>query len=336
MNSSKNDVAVLLIFFTRTIHTTHTFAQIQKARPSKLFLYQDGPRPGREDDVKNVKECRNAIESMIDWDCEVHRMYQEKNYGCDPSEYIAQKWMFSIVDRGIIIEDDDVMSESFFPFCKELLDKYENDERIGMICGMNNLGTYDAGGADYFFCQGGAIWGWATWRRVVDEWDTTYQYLEDKYACRCLEQRLGSELYNGLVSTCKRHKASGREHYETINGMNIYVSNRLNIVPSKNMTCNIGIGIETTHSVSNITLLPRRTRNILFMDTYEIEFPLKHPKYIMEDMKYMKDVREAMAGSHLSRLFRINSIESRLYRMIPFLGRIGSEELLNKVDHFTK
>ena len=85
---SEVDVAVLLLFFTRTDITIRTFEQIRKARPSRLYLYQDGPRQGKPDDIKNIQQCREAVESAIDWDCEVHRLYQRDNFGCDPSEYI--------------------------------------------------------------------------------------------------------------------------------------------------------------------------------------------------------------------------------------------------------
>ena len=87
MEKAKIDVAVLLLFFARPEHTAKVFEQIKIARPSKLFLYQDGPREGRADDITGIHECRKIVED-IDWECEVHRMYQEKNYGCDPSEYI--------------------------------------------------------------------------------------------------------------------------------------------------------------------------------------------------------------------------------------------------------
>ena len=50
--------------------------------------------------------------------------------------------MFEKEDRGIVLEDDDVVSDSFFYFCEELLEKYKDDERINMICGMNHLGHY--------------------------------------------------------------------------------------------------------------------------------------------------------------------------------------------------
>ena len=328
----KVDVAVLLLFFTRTKHTVITFNQIRKARPSKLFLYQDGPRQGRVDDEKNIKECREAIESMIDWNCEVHRLYQTKNYGCDPSEYLSQKWMFTYVDKGIIIEDDDVMSESFYPFCKELLDKYEKDVRINMICGKNHLGTYDANGADYIFCRGGGIWGWATWKRTIDSWDPQYKFLDDPYAMRCLEKQIGKKGWSSYIKTCKWHKSTGKEYYESIRNANQFVNNQLNIVPTKNMCCNIGIGSETTHSVSTITYLPRATRSRVFSKIYEINFPLKHPNYVIEDMKYQEKIIVKTKGGVLARFFQLRRIEGILYRLFPILGRIGSSSDIKRVQ----
>ena len=91
---SEVDVAVLFLFFTRIDITVRTFEQIRKARPSRLYLFQDGPRKDRQDDVDNISVLRKKIEEMIDWECEIHSNYQDKNLGCDPSEYISQKWMF--------------------------------------------------------------------------------------------------------------------------------------------------------------------------------------------------------------------------------------------------
>ena len=96
------DVPVLILFFNRPQQLSQVFEQVRNARPSKLFLYQDGPRS--EHDLPGIKACREVTD-QIDWDCEVHRMYQEKNYGCDPSEYISQKWAFSMVDKCIVLED---------------------------------------------------------------------------------------------------------------------------------------------------------------------------------------------------------------------------------------
>lgn len=114
------DVSVLILFFNRPKLLAQVFEQVKKARPARLFLYQDGPRGER--DMPGIEACRKVV-ADIDWECEVHHNYQEKNYGCDPSEYMAQKWAFSLSDKCIVLEDDDVPAVSFFGFCKELLDK---------------------------------------------------------------------------------------------------------------------------------------------------------------------------------------------------------------------
>ena len=319
---SEVDVAVLLLYFTRTDLTKRTFEQIRKARPARIYLYQDGPRDGRQDDINNIVACRKAIEDMIDWDCEIHRFYQERNFGCDPSEYISQKWMFETEEKGIIIEDDDVMAVSFFRFCKELLDKYENDERIKMICGMNHLGIYEDCPYDYFFVRaGGAIWGWATWKRVIDKWDPKYEFLKDKYSVSRMYDEFGSQAVDNFLDVCSRHLASGREHYESILGAYTWLNIGVNIVPTRNMTCNIGIAAETTHSVSDINKLPRATRRMLYMKIYDVNFPLKHPKYIQADYIYWKKVSTIINGNWFERFFHTRKIESIIYRIFPFLGK---------------
>ena len=87
--------------------------------------------------------------------------------------------MFEKEEYGIILEDDDVPAQSFFPFCKELLEKYKNNEKINMICGMNNTGVSDHINKSYLFTQKGSIWGWASWKRVIDTWDGEYKWTED-------------------------------------------------------------------------------------------------------------------------------------------------------------
>lgn len=327
MKPSKIDIPVLLLFFTRPEPFAKVFEAVKKARPSKLYLYQDGARGPK--DIPGIEACRK-IAADIDWECEVHQLYQEKNFGCDPSEYISQKWMFEKEEYGIVIEDDDVVSQSFFPFCKELLEKYKDDQRINMICGLNILGTYDAGGADYFFARSGAITGWASWKRVIDEWDPKYEFLNDPYIMQCLKDYVGDR-FNSYINTCKKHLASGREHYESILGSNAYLNHRLNIIPTKNMVANIGVVANATHSVDSVFLLPRQTRRIFYKDIYELDAPIKHPKYVIEDCEY---TRRIWGTSWIKR--QLGRIEGRIYRIFPKLGLICSDDLKRRVDFYTK
>ena len=144
------DVAVLILFFTRPEPLKKVFDAIRQARPSKLYLYQDGPRGPQ--DMAGIEACRQVVcDDEIDWECDVQRNYQTVNAGCDPSNFNAQKWAFSLSDKCVIFEDDSIPSVSFIRFCKEMLDRYEHDERIVMIEGFNTDEVSPDVPDDYFF-----------------------------------------------------------------------------------------------------------------------------------------------------------------------------------------
>lgn len=293
---AKIDVAVLLLFFNRPETFGKVFDEVRKARPSQLFLYQDGSRGER--DNEGVEACRRIAEN-IDWDCEVHRMYQERNYGCDPSEYISQKWAFSVVDKCIVLEDDDVPSQSFFTFCKELLDRYENDERITMICGFNPDEVTDGVPYDYLFTSAFSIWGWASWRRVVDQWDGDYSFLDDDYNLGQLEALIKARrLRKNFVNICRDHRETGKEYYESIFRASMLMSNGLAIMPTRNLVNNVGLTADSTHYSANLQTLPKRLRRMFTMRRFELEQPLRHPRYVMENVEYKEHFYKANAWGY--------------------------------------
>jgi hypothetical protein len=325
LEPSKLDVAVLLIFFCRPQQFGQVFEQVRIARPSRLYLYQDGPRAGRSGDMDGIQLCRK-IAGEIDWECEVHTLYQEENLGCDPSEYIAQKWMFQTEEAGIILEDDDVPSQSFFPFCRELLEKYKDDERIDRICGMNNTGVSEHVASSYLFAKTGSIWGWATWRRVLDTWDPCYSWLDDESALARLRvafDRTGQ--YGAFLETARRHRSTGVPHYESIGGFACHSDGRLLIVPKYNLISSVGASEESTHS-SELWLLPRRTRMLFFMERHELEFPLTHPQHVIRDTTFER----AMT------LTRPQQFYDKLERLLLLLwheGIVGTWKRLPRLRH---
>lgn len=290
------DVSVLLIFFNRPDLFEKVFEQVRIARPSRLFLYQDGPRG--EKDIAGIERCRE-IALDIDWECEVHTKFQENNFGCDPSGFLADTWAFSITDKCIILEDDCVPSQSFFPFCKEMLDKYENDERVWMIAGFNHEEiTFDSKG-DYFFTEFMSIWGWATWRRVIDTWDGEYKFLEDKANIEYFENLTRkNKLRKDFISTCRIHKESRKEHFETILWASMLLNHGLAVMPRVNMINNIGTLADSTHFSSTAKTMPRGYRKIFTMPRYDIDFPLKHPEKVEANERHLASVYRINAWNH--------------------------------------
>lgn len=282
--SSKIDVPVLLIFFARPDTFEKVFEAVRTARPSTLLLWQDGAREGREDDLIGIQKCREIAEN-IDWECTVYKTYNEKNIGCDPSTFMAQKWAFSLVERCIVLEDDMVADESFFYYCKELLDKYENDQRINHICGINFFGELEKCPNDYLFAYNGTG-AWASWRRVAEEWDETYSFLDKEYYIKNLKER-GKKLFAATYWVALNRRSKGKAYWETILGMNCMLNNRFVIIPKRNMVTNIGLDEKSTHA-TNPKLLPKKVRRLFNMPAHNQTFPLKHPEYIVLDNDYYK------------------------------------------------
>lgn len=311
----KTDVAVLLIFFARPEQFAQCFESVRQARPSKLLLWQDGPRENHPDDMENIEKCRKIAEN-IDWDCEVYRKYNEKNYGCDPSTFYSHKWAFSIVDKCIILEDDLVPSQSFFGFCKELLDRYENDERIDRICGLNSLGHYEKCGSDYLFLDSGYSTGWATWRRVADTWEENYNFLDDEYAMRQINLANNNKEHMAFLNNCIKHKNEGVPYWEYIISFSTLLNSRLVIIPAKNMIRNVGINSEnSTHAPTSIDELSKKAKTYFYAKTYELEFPLKHPKYIVLDKEFKKEYKQALNSGKFSVLaMKVSRVIHKLFK----------------------
>lgn len=278
------DISVLILFFNRPDALKAVFEQVRKARPARLFLYQDGPRGER--DLPGIAACREIAEH-VDWPCEVRRLYQEKNYGCDPSEYISQKWAFSFTDKCVVLEDDDIPSVSFFTFCKEMLDRYEHDPRVCMITGTNYDEVTPDMPYDYFFATTFSISGWASWKRVIDQWDEHYTFLDDEFNLRQLDDYIKERRFQrNFIDFCRYHRSTGKAYYETIFHAAIFFNSGLSIVPRVNMVCNLGACGEGVHLSGSNEDLPRAYRRIFEMGRHELDFPLRHPRYVIENVKY--------------------------------------------------
>ena len=295
------DIPVLILFFNRPQQLGQVFDQVRKARPSRLFLYQDGPRS--EADMPGILACRDIV-AQVDWDCQVETLYQEKNFGCDPSEYISQKWAFSHVDKCVVLEDDDVPAVSFFAFCKEMLERYEHDERITMVSGFNVEEQTDDIDGDYFFTTNFSIWGWASWRRVVDQWDEHYTWLDNPVAVRQLEELIRERGYrDDFLPMCRKHREQGKAFYETIFWAHMLLSNGLAIVPRRNMINNLGATADSTHFGGSLETMPKGYRRIFTMNRYELPFGVKSEERRAKN----ESNKQGAEGNSDSSLFTLHS-----------------------------
>jgi hypothetical protein len=158
---------VLLIFFNRPGALQTLVDRVLQARPRKVYLASDGPRPGRETDAHLVEECRRIVRTA-GWEGEVCERFMGHNLGCGLAVSSAVSWFFEHEDRGMILEDDCHPHPSFFPFCRELLERYRDDDRVMSISGtsFDHPDRRTRRKWSYSFIRQPAVWGWASWRRA--------------------------------------------------------------------------------------------------------------------------------------------------------------------------
>jgi hypothetical protein len=322
------DIPVALIFFARPDTFSKVFAEVRKARPSKLFLIQDGPRQDREDDAFGIAACLKIIED-IDWECEVYKNLSEKNLGCGVRVSSGISWVFEHVDRALILEDDCIVKPQFFKFCAELLERYKDDERICMISGLNHFKEWDCGDDSYFFAKTGAIAAWATWKRAWAHFDLQLNGIKDEYTVRLLRQnfthkRAAKKRIKEWLSVYEKAKKGEQPSFWGMQWDFVkYSTNALAIVPRTNQSCNIGIGEKATFSGSGINFMPKKVANWFFMDIGEINFPLKHPDIVMCDTEYDKKYYDITYPTFLKKY--INKIyykcKRELYNIIITLSK---------------
>jgi hypothetical protein len=172
------DVPILFLGYNRPDLTKKTLDQIMRINPKILYISLDGPNPNKINDVEQCKLVQDIISKISISNFDLKLRINDINLGCKLSVKTAIDWFFDNVDYGIILEDDCFPSLSFFPYCKELLEKYYHNEGISHISGSNFQYGLWRGFSSYYFSRYTHIWGWATWRRAWKDYDPSMKDFE--------------------------------------------------------------------------------------------------------------------------------------------------------------
>lgn len=265
---------MLLMGFNRPDTTARVFEAIRSARPKKVYVSLDAPRPDVASDRSRCAAVRDVIQ--VDWPCSVQLRVGAEHLGCRDGVCAALDWFFEYEESGIIVEDDCVPNASFWKFCTEMLNKYKDDNRVATISGSNYEFGHSSREASYYFSRQIYVWGWATWRRVwhsVDRSLSHWDQLRDSGWLRDLLSSSASErFWSRNFDAAQRRQIDAWSYYMVYSA---WTHGQMSVVPSRNLTSNIGFGPDAVHT--------RRSTRYDRMPTEELEFPLVHPSLEMVD-----------------------------------------------------
>lgn len=268
---------ILFLIFNRPDTTQMVFNRIKEIKPQRLYVAADAPRKNMKNEEEKCNETR-AIINNIDWECEVKTLFREENLGCKKAVSEAITWFFEQEEMGIILEDDCLPDLSFFPFCKELLIRYKDDNRVGHI-GGNCFLPEVIKNTSYDFSSITHIWGWATWRRVWQNVNINFPFWnEEKKRHKDLFYNKMEEIYFTSFISDAINQRNGLNPWGVFYYYSLRLQNQISIYPSVNLVTNIGLNDpNATHTKKN--------NNKLFVSSTPINFPLRHPVYILNNKK---------------------------------------------------
>ena len=280
------DIPIVLFIFKRAEKSVQILKKIGQVQPKKLYIISDAGRT--QEEQAEVERCRLMVEQNIDWDCQVVKNYAQENKGCFDRIGLGALWVLQQEECAVFLEDDNNPELSFFPYCRELLERYKNDDEVLWICGTNYMETYDpADGADYVFTKHMLPCGWATWAgKFTKYYDAEFSNLNDasvkairkRYSNKRLFRR---DLKNWKMELDNKRKDGRYCSWDYQMCFSLRYFDKLGIAPRYNQIRNIGVDDASEHGGTSFDNV--MTQRFCGMGSKTLQFPLKHPKTIDVD-----------------------------------------------------
>ena len=263
---------VAFFIFRRPETTERVWAQIRKAEPKTLYLCADAARPDREGEAERVAAVRKIVEN-VDWECDVRRLYAERNMGCHDRVVSALNEIFETEERLIILEDDCLPDLSFFRYCDELLDRYASNDRILAVCGFNPGTDSLSLEESYSFSRNPACWGWATWKRAWRLYDDSMSCWNDP-SRKARVFAKNPDIRRFLDRMVRMTESKQVDSWANRWLLSALDNDALSCVPRVNLIRHLHSAVGATHVTADVGI-----------PSDKLEFPLVHPQSIVRNKK---------------------------------------------------
>jgi hypothetical protein len=301
--------SVVLFIYNRPELTARVFDAISRARPSRLFVFADGPRLDRADDLPRTEATRAATDA-VGWPCDVEREYSPTNMGIKTRVETGLRRVFDRddVDGAIVLEDDCVPDPTFFDFCGDLLDRYRHDDRVMSVCGSRLTPPATNPDGSYSFSRYPFLWGWATWRRAWTHYDGVMRawprLRADGWLDALLDNRMAVAYWTYQFDRTYSAGASGDWDIAWL--FSSWRDAGLSIVPGVNLVSNLGFQTDATHTRDGRSIFAAQP-------SAPMTFPLRHPPAIVSSTEEDRLAEATVFSGNLERL--MGSLHQRVARV---------------------
>lgn len=244
---------ISLFVYNRLWHTKQTVDSLMNndlASESELIIFSDGAK--NPQDQFKVDEVRRYIHSIKGFKT-VSIIESSINKGLASSIIKGVTDILNKYGRIIVLEDDLITSPFFLRYMNEALNAYENDKRVASIHAYVYPITELP---ETFFLRGADCWGWATWTRSWETFESDGRKLLKQINKRGLEREID---YNNSAKYIKMLKSQikGKNDSWAIRWhLSVFLDDKLTLYPGKSFIKNIGCDYSGQHSVATTVFDP--------------------------------------------------------------------------------
>ncbi|MFA6437971.1 MAG: hypothetical protein WCX28_01555 [Bacteriovoracaceae bacterium] len=244
-----NSLAPIVLFvYDRPDHTRFTVESLkenQLATESNLVIFSDAAKDSdAEQCVQKVREYLKTISGFRT----VTIIERNRNFGLSASIIDGVSSIVNNYGKVIVVEDDLITSKYFLQYMNEGLTLYQNDLEVISLHGY--VYPVQVPLPETFFICGADCWGWATWKRG---WDI-FQSDGRELLLRLKEQRREFAFdWDGQYGNLKmlKRQISGEVNSWAIRWhASAFLQNKLTLYPGISLVNNIGGDQFGTHTKS--------------------------------------------------------------------------------------
>lgn len=164
---------IVLFVYNRPQHTLRTLEALSQnvlAKDSELYIFADGPKDNVDDEtLKRIKEVRAIVKSK-EWCRKTILTEGNINKGLANSIIDGVSKIVKEYGKIIVLEDDLLTSPYFLKYMNDALAAYESNDEVACISGY--IYPVKQKMPETFFFKGADCWGWATWDRAWNVFET--------------------------------------------------------------------------------------------------------------------------------------------------------------------
>lgn len=245
---NKKKCAPIILFVYKRINILKKVIESLKknklSKFSEIYVFSDGYK--NLDDKKKVLKVREFLKKIKGFK-KVTIVYRKYNLGLAENIIDGTSTILKIKKKGIILEDDIIVSSNFLDFMNLSLEKFKYKKKVWHINGWNYQ-IKELAHNDIFYWRGMHCWGWATWYDRWKNFKKNPEQLIKLFDNRAIKKFNYDGYYNFWNQVLRNYK-SKINTWAIFWYATIFLNKGLCLSPRNSLTINIGYDTTATNAL---------------------------------------------------------------------------------------